>query len=140
MKQFFALIAVFLLFATMATGQTQKTLVKTLALAPTTQSLQFNLPAVVEIQEWDEPTIRLVTTVTTDVEDNVLKALAAAGRYGYAANTQLTTGVTVVTMPKKAIEVVIGGQPLEDHLTVIVYVPRGINYEIVGANNPDLIQ
>lgn len=140
MKQFFALITLILVFATTTVGQTQKTLVKTLPLAPTTTSLQFHVPANVEVQEWDEPTMRMVTTVTADVEANVLKALAAAGRYTYTTQTQLTTGVTVVMMPKMDKEIIIGGQALEDRLQVLVYIPRGYNYTVVGANNPDLIQ
>lgn len=140
MKQFFALITLLLVLANGVAGQTQKTLVKTLALAPTTASLQFDLPATVEVKEWDEPTLRLVTTVEANVGENVLKALAAAGRYTYTTKTALTTGVTTVMLPKVATPVVISGQALEDHLQVLVYIPRGLNYEIVGANNPDLIQ
>lgn len=140
MKQFFALITLLLVLANGVAGQTQKTLVKTLALAPTTASLQFDLPATVEVKEWDEPTLRLVTTVNANVGDNILKALAAAGRYSYTTATALTTGVTTVSMPKASTEVVISGQALEDQLQVLVYIPKGLNYEIVGANNPTLIQ
>lgn len=140
MKQFFALITLLLVLANGVAGQTQKTLVKTLALAPTTASLQFDLPATVEVKEWDEPTLRLVTTVEANVGENVLKALAAAGRYTYTTKTALTTGVTTVMLPKVATQIVISGQALEDHLQVLVYIPRGLNYEIVGANNPELVQ
>jgi hypothetical protein len=140
MKQFTALIILLLVLANGLAGQTQKTLVKTMALTPVTESLAFNLPATVEVKEWDEPTLRLVTTVTADVETNVLQALAAAGRYDYDRTTQLTTGVTVITMPKKAIEVTIGGQLLQDELQVLIYVPRGVNYEIVKGNEVLLVQ
>ncbi|MGH1339337.1 MAG: hypothetical protein ACRBFS_24675 [Aureispira sp.] len=140
MKEFLTLITLLLVLANGVAGQTQKTLVKTLALTPTTESLQFHFPATVEVKEWDNPTLRLVTTVDANVGPNVLKALAAAGRYGYTTTTQLTTGVTTVTMPKIEVEIIIGGYPLEDQLQVLVYIPKGMNYKVVGANNPDLVQ
>ena len=73
MKQFFALITLLLVLANGMAGQTQKTLVKTLALEPTTTSLQFDIPAMVEVQEWEENTIRIITTVDVNVGENILK-------------------------------------------------------------------
>lgn len=140
MKQFFALITLLLVLANGMAGQTQKTLVKTLALEPTTTSLQFDVPALVEVQEWEENTIRIITTVNANVGENILKALAAAGRYGYTTNTALETGVTTITMPKIEVEVAISGQVLEDQLHVIIYVPRGVDYQVIGIPNPNLIQ
>ena len=140
MKQFFALITLLLVLANGMAGQTQKTLVKTLALEPTTTTLKFDLPAVVEVQEWEENTLRIITTVEANIGENILKALAAAGRYGYTTNTVLETGVTTITMPKIDVEVVVGGQVLEDQLNVVIYVPRGVDYEVIGIPNPNLIQ
>ncbi|MFK7796130.1 MAG: hypothetical protein AB8E82_01670 [Aureispira sp.] len=140
MKQFFALITLLLVLANGMAGQTQKTLVKTLALEPTTTSIQVDVPALVEVQEWEENTIRIITTVNANVGENILKALAAAGRYGYTTNTALETGVTTITMPKIGVEVAISGQVLEDQLHVIIYVPRGVDYQIIGIPNPNLIQ
>jgi hypothetical protein len=140
MKQFFTLLALLLVLANGMAGQNQKTLVKTLALEPTTTALQFDIPAVVEVQEWEANTIRIITTVDANVGENILKALAAAGRYGYTTNTALETGLTTITMPKIDAEVVISGQVLEDQLNVIIYVPRGVDYEVIGIPNPNLIQ
>lgn len=130
MKTFFTLIALLLVFANGLIGQTQKTLVKTLALAPNTVNLQLDLPTTIEVQEWDEPTLRLVTTINANVEENVLKALITTGRYGYTT-TQLATGVTLIQMPKMDINVTVRGHALEEDLQVLIYIPRNLNYEIV---------
>ena len=139
MKEFIMLITLLLVLANGVAGQTQKTLVKTLALAPTTTGLKIDLPATatVEIKEWDEPTLRIVTTIDANVGANLLKALAAAGRYGYATTT---TDTTILTMPKIEAEVVIGGQPLEDTIHVLIYLPKGLTYEVVSTTNTDLLQ
>lgn len=131
MKKFFLTWITLIGIAALTLGQTQKTLVKTLAVEQITYEVLFDLKGTVEVKEWDNKTIRIVTTITTtNTPDKVLKALVIAGRYNYEMTVDQTNQTITVDMPKQENVIFINGVDLNDKLDYKIYIPRGMNYQI----------
>lgn len=112
-------------------AQTQKTLVKTLAVEQEVQEAVFALAGTVDVEQWDNQTIRIVTTITTpNTQENVLKALIAAGRYDYQVTVNKEMQTLTIDMPKKNRVIVINGIDLDDQLEYKIYVPKNMKYYI----------
>ena len=67
-------------------AQTQKTLVKTFAIDEGYTELTVTLDADIEVEEWDNNTIRIITEININTGEQILKALIKAGRYNYETN------------------------------------------------------
>ena len=66
-------------------AQTQKTLVKTIAVEENFHEVTFALQGQTEVLEWENKTIRIITNITTlNAQEQILKALVKAGRYNYS--------------------------------------------------------
>lgn len=131
MKKFFLTWITLLGIAALTFGQTQKTLVKTLAVENTTYEAIFALKGNVDVEEWDNQTIRIVTTITTpNTPENVLKALVVAGRYNYEMTVDNANQTITIDMPKKENAIIINGVDLDDNLEYKIYVPKGMYYQI----------
>lgn len=112
-------------------AQAQKTLVKTLAVEEPTYEVVFDLPGNVEVMKWDNKTIRIITTITAqNTQEQVLKALVAAGRYNYEMLVDETTGKITIDMPQKEQIIIINNVDLDEQLEFEIYLPRGIKYRI----------
>jgi hypothetical protein len=131
MKKFFLTWITLLGIAALTLGQTQKTLVKTLAVENTAYEAIFALKGTVEVEEWNNQTIRIVTTITTtNTAENVLKALVVAGRYNYEMTVDQAKQTITVDMPKKGQAIIINGIDLDDKLEYKIYIPQGMPYQI----------
>lgn len=116
-------------------AQTQKTLVKTLAVEQPAYETVFDLAGNVEVMEWDNQTIRIITTIIApNTEEQVLKALVVAGRYNYKMVVDETTGTITIDMPQKERTIFINGADLDDQLEFEIYIPRGMKYRIGTAD------
>lgn len=131
MKKFFLTWMILLGIAALTLGQTQKTLVKTLAVEETTYQAIFALKGNVEVEEWNNQTIRIITTITTtNTPENVLKALVVAGRYNYEMTVDKANQTITIDMPQKDRAIIINGADLDDKLEYKIYVPQGMQYQI----------
>lgn len=131
MKKFFLTWITLLGIAALTFGQTQKTLVKTLPVENTAYEAIFALQGDVKVEEWDNQTIRIITTITAkNTPENVLKALVAAGRYNYKITVNEANKTITVDMPKKENAVIINGVDLDDQLEYKIYVPKGMYYQV----------
>ena len=131
MKKFFLTWITLLGIAALTLGQTQKTLVKTLAVEQTTYEAIFALKGNVEVEEWDNQTIRIITTITTtNTAKNVLKALIIAGRYNYEMTVDQVNQTITIDMPKKENAIIINGVDLDDKLEYKIYIPKGMHYQV----------
>ena len=131
MKKFFLTWITLLGIVALTFGQAQKTLVKTLAVEQTTYEATFALKGNVEVEEWDNQTIRIITTIsTTNTPENVLKALVVAGRYNYEMTVDKINQTITVDMPKKEQTIIINGIDLDDKLEYKIYVPKGMPYKV----------
>jgi hypothetical protein len=131
MKKFFLTWMTLIGIAALTLGQTQKTLVKTLPVEQTTYEAIFALKGNIVVEEWDNQTIRIVTTITTtNTPENILKALVIAGRYNYEMTVDQANQTITVDMPKKDNAIIINGIDLDDKLDYKIYIPRGMHYQI----------
>jgi hypothetical protein len=131
MKKFFLIWIALLGIAALTFGQTQKTLVKTLAVENTAYEAIFALKGDVEVVEWDNQTIRIVTTITTaNTPENILKALVVAGRYNYEVTIDEANQTLTIDMPKKDKTIIVNGIDLDDTLEYKIYLPKGMYYQI----------
>lgn len=131
MKKFILTWITLLGIVALTFAQTQRTLVKTLAVEHTEYEAIFALKGDVEVEEWDNQTIRIVTTITTqNTTENVLKALVAAGRYNYEMTIDEVNQTITIDMPKKDNAIIINGVDLDDQLDYKIYIPKGMYYQI----------
>lgn len=131
MKKFFLIWIALLGIAALTFGQTQRTLVKTLPIEQTIHKTIFALRGNVEVEEWNNQTVRIITTITTEhTAENVLKALIIAGRYNYELIVDDVNQTITVDMPKKDNAVMINGINLDDKLEYKIYIPKGMNYQV----------
>lgn len=84
----------------------------------------------VEIEEWDEKVVRLVTTIDAmNFSEATLKGLTEAGRY--TCETVNENGAMVLAMVKAQKELVIKGTKIEEKYAFKIFVPRGVTVEQV---------
>lgn len=128
MRNLITLLVLVLGLATQVAAQSQKTLVKSIAIEDAS-SVVLALEGKIETSEWNEPYIRIVTNIeVTNFDENILKRLVLVGRYNI--ETTNVEGKTLVEMPKIAHFVTIKGVDLQEQLTFEVFVPKGVNVEL----------
>lgn len=127
MKQFISSLSFLLIFVCSTQAQVAKNIVKSY---PHEGASVVTLAAtgVVEVEEWDEDIIRLVTNINAvNFNEATLKALAKAGRYTTTAKK--VDGTLIITMLKAQIPVKISGVLIQEQYTFKIYVPRGTMVE-----------
>jgi len=129
MKYLFLTI-VFILGCTFgASSQVQKNIVKSYQYNGA-QVLTLAVDGNVEIEEWDETIVRLVTTIdAVNFNEQTLKALTEAGRY--TATSKDVDNAMILTMLKAQKELEIRGTVIEEKYTFKIFVPRGVTVEQV---------
>lgn len=129
MKQLISTISLLLIFVLAAQGQAEKNIVKSYPHeGATVVTLAAN--GTLEIEEWDEDIVRLVTHINAvNFNDATLKALAQAGRY--TATAKHVDGSLILTMLKAQREVVVRGVKIEEQYHFKIYVPKGTLVEQV---------
>ncbi|BDS12194.1 hypothetical protein [Aureispira anguillae] len=116
-------------FALVAHTQVQKNIVKSYQHTGS-KVITLAVDGNVDIQEWDQKIVRLVTTIdAVNFNDATLKALAEAGRY--TATSKEVDGSMILTMLKAQRELVIRGVKIQEKYTFQIFVPRGVTVEQV---------
>lgn len=129
MKYLFLTITLLLGGTFGAYSQVQKNIVKSYQLNGA-QVVTLAVDGNIEIEEWDEKIVRLVTTIdAVNFNEPTLKALAEAGRY--TATSKDIDGSMILTMLKAQKQLEIRGTKIEEKYTFKVFVPRGVVVEQV---------
>ncbi len=124
-----------LLIAPLAFGQVaEKTLVKSFAVAKG-QVITLDVHHPIEIKTWDNDLMRVQMTIRLDNgSESVLKSLISVGRYNLVAHNDEFGNVTI-TAPNLEREVKIGGEPLVDVLSIVVFVPDNVQVKVNNSGN-----
>ena len=117
-------------------AQAEKTLVKSVALAASTEAI-VELPGTVEMAEWDKDFIRVTSTINiVNFDESIAKRLVIVGRYSLESVEK--EGILYITMPKANMYVSIKGTDLQENLTFKVQAPEGYNViikDMMHTNN-----
>jgi macrodomain Ter protein organizer (MatP/YcbG family) len=130
-----ALFTVLLLFVSLfAFGQSvEKTLVKSFNLKGH-ESVSIEMDAPVEVKTWDNTIMRVQIQINLENgSDALLKSLVQAGRYNL--RNKIEDGEYKVYAPALDMQVKIGGKPLQDHVSFIVYKPKKVTVTLPGNND-----
>jgi len=115
-------------------GQAQKIFVKSFANPAPIITISVN--GSTQIKEWDQPFIRVLTTVTIkNSNNNVLTALAQAGRY--QLKTKHTENKQQIYSPSNFDPIKFQGKQLTEQISFIIYVPN-FSEVIVNENEKNL--
>lgn len=120
------ILAVLLLFVSyMSYGQqVEKTLVRSFNLQGS-QVVALRMDGPIEVKTWNNNFLRVQMEISIEEgSEALLKSLVQAGRYNlvYEINDQAYT----VTAPKLGLEVKVGGKPLQDKVSYIIFAPENI--------------
>lgn len=123
-----------LLIAPFAFGQAaQKTLVKSFAVAEG-QSIALDVEHPVEVKTWNNDLMRVQITIQLqNGNEAILKSLISVGRYNFVA--QRKGANMTITAPNLDREVKIGGEPLLDAVSIVVFVPDNTQIKTNRTSN-----
>jgi hypothetical protein len=139
---FFLTMLPLLLFSNIATGQAERTFVKSFNLLGR-QTASLNLGSNVQVIQWDNDILRVQMTVNLPTtNDATLKALAESGRYALKNDMDLHT--LSISAPNLLSTIKLNSNELKENVSFIVYVPKSItvlkntdpNAKIVAKLNP----
>jgi hypothetical protein len=129
MKQLILSIIVFFCCVVATQAQVQKNIVKSYQ-HEGASIVTLAVDGEVEIEEWDEEIVRLVTSIdAVNFNEATLKALTEAGRY--TASSKNVDGNFILTMLKAQKEVTLRGSKIEEKYRFKIFVPRGTTVEQV---------
>ncbi|MBL4650146.1 MAG: hypothetical protein JKY03_10470 [Aureispira sp.] len=128
--KYLSLTILFILGCTFgASSQVQKNIVKSFQYNGF-QVLTLAVEGKVEIEEWDEKIVRLVTTIdAVNFNEQTLKALTKAGRY--TSTSKNVDNTMILTMLKAQKKLEIRGVVIEEKYIFKIFVPRGVTVEQV---------
>lgn len=125
MKNIFVWLFAILLVSTQGIAQSSKTITQSIPLDGANEVI-FNIPAKIELVEWNNDFMRVETTVTlAHLSETILKSIIMSGRYHLDAKT--VDGVVTLTSPKADLVVMVGGKELIDEVTYKVMIPKKTN-------------
>jgi len=130
MKKYGLLITT-LFWTMMVIGQTQKTFVKSFPNSNSTITVDVNGP--VEVHEWDQPFVRVLTTVKLDRgTSNVLISIMKSGRYKLIKTSRNGTDVYTIgeLNPLKY-----KGQVIKEDISYKIYVPNFTKIIVKGKKD-----
>ena len=117
------LLLPFLLLQGIASGQSEKTFVKSFNLMGR-QTVVLNLGDNIQISQWDNDVVRVQMTVSVFTTDATLKALAESGRY--MLKSDLSVQDLMVTVPSLSNVVKLNGTELREAVSFTVLVPKNV--------------
>jgi hypothetical protein len=131
MKALFSLALMIMMSASMTFAQSEKTLIKTLAVEGAIAAIE--LPGEITVKNWDKDHIRITATVSTgNYNEDFLKKLLSAGRYDIVSLTE--NGQMVISMPKSSKKVTLNNLTLIENFKFEVNVPYGIEVKTSNRN------
>lgn len=108
----------------------EKTLVKSFNLQAA-NAVTLELEGPVDVQVWSNSTMRIQMTIGLEQgSESMLRSLIQAGRYNL--HNQGQSESFLVNMPGMNREVLINGSPLRERLSYQVFVPEGVQVDIVS--------
>lgn len=137
MKNLIYLLSLVLGLATTMNAQTEKTLVKSVALTASTSAI-VTLPGEVTLSTWDNDFIRVTTFLKVDnMNENIVKQLVMVGRYTLSSNLDAENKTLILKMPNVANQVTVKGVLLAEQLSFEVNAPEGYQVIIEGEKHAD---
>jgi hypothetical protein len=142
MKTLLTMTLPLLLLSSIATGQSERTFVKTFNLQ-SKHAIQLNLGSDVQVIPWDSDLLRIQMTVSLDkLNDATLKAFAETGRYTLKSEIKDETYTISAPLLKNLIK--INGNIVAESIKYVIYAPKGIelmqngelNKKVVAKLNP----
>ena len=129
------MLTVLLLFVSSMTygQQVEKTLVKSFNLEGNQQvALQMDGP--IEVRTWNNNFLRVQMQVTLrEGSEALLESLVQAGRYNLRHEIEEET--YKVLAPMLAMEVKVGGKPLQDEVSYIVFAPENVIVKVPDSKS-----
>ena len=124
LKSTFILILPLLLLSSIATGQAERTFVKSFNLL-NKQTVVLNLGDNIQVIPWDSDIMRVQMTVSLPFStDATLKALAETGRYMLKSDAKEQS--FVLTAPFLQNSIKINGNLLKESIIYVIYTPKGV--------------
>ena len=125
-----------LIFAiTIATSQSEKTLVKSFNLKGM-QVVVLDLDGEVEVREWDNTFMRVQLTIVIEKgNDSMLKNLVRSGRYNLYS--KISEEDFKIFAPGTKKEMKVSGQDLNENITYLVYAPENVIVRMAGEASTD---
>ncbi len=125
-----------LVFAiTIATSQSEKTLVKSFNLKGM-QVVVLDLDGEVEVREWNNTFMRVQLTIVIDKgNDSTLKNLVRSGRYNLYS--KISDEDFKIFAPETKKEIKVSGQDLNENITYLVYAPENVIVRMAGEASTD---
>jgi hypothetical protein len=124
LKSTFILILPLLLLSSIATGQAERTFVKSFNLL-NKQTVVLNLGDNIQVIPWDSDIMRVQMTVSLPFStDATLKALAETGRYMLKSDVKEQS--FVLTAPFLQNSIKINGNLLKESIIYVIYTPKGV--------------
>ena len=129
MSRLILLMAIMLFTTIDSNAQVQKNMVKSYQYTGV-KTIKLAVEGTVEVEEWDEQLVRLITTIdAVNFNEQTLKALAEAGRYTCASKDNYQE--LILTMVKAQRELVLRGIKIEEKYSFKIFVPKGVTVEQV---------
>ena len=123
--RFLFLILPLLLLQSIATGQAEKTFVKSFNLMGR-QSVVLNLGNNVQVSSWDNDVVRVQMTVAAHTTEATLKALAESGRY--ILKSDYTEHDFTISAPNLSKTVKLNGVELKEQISFLIFLPKNVTY------------
>ncbi len=124
MKIFGALVIIFCLNINLFSQSEEKTFVKGINLEGI-QVVNLALNGNVEIQTWQNPTMRIMVNVSLEYGNNaILKSLVQAKRY--FLNSEINHSEMEIFAPGLAKEVSLRGTTLKENISYVVFAPEAV--------------
>ncbi len=122
-------LLLFVSFAVQGQQTVEKTLVKSFNLQGA-QTVALNVNAPVEIRKYDGDLLRVQLKISLENgSEALLKSLVRAGRYNLRQDAAQEDAYTIVA-PDLDLEVKIGGKPLADQVSLVVFHPENVAVQI----------
>jgi hypothetical protein len=119
--------------ALMAQGGTEKVLVKSFQLDGR-QEVVLHASGPVEVRRWQGDVMRVQMTVYVEqATETMVKSLVQAGRYNI--RTETIEGHWEVTTPGLQREVLRNGQPLQERIAYLVFLPENVHLTVKSESS-----
>lgn len=128
-------LTVLLLFVSFITygQQVEKTLVKSFNLQGN-QVVTLQMDGPIEVKTWNNNFLRVQMQVTLkEGSEALLKSLVQAGRYNL--RYEMDGEAYTVLAPQLGLEVKVGGKPLQDVVSYLVYAPENVIVKVPEGKN-----
>lgn len=120
----FSMTLPLLLLASIATGQSERTFVKSFNLQ-SKHSVVLNLGENVQVVPWDSELLRIQMTVSLEMSnDATLKAFAETGRYTLKSEIKDESFTVFAPFLKNMIKM--NGNTVKEKINYVVFAPKGI--------------